>query len=120
MTLWEQFGPKASFTPAPWPSSGVAAPFLIPLPSGEDSTTLRPLALLLPVVVLYAPPTVLVLYLSARHARSHPSLALSVVTAVVTAVLAFALIPSTASNAPCLHGCSSGSSASPRDQAERE
>jgi O-antigen/teichoic acid export membrane protein len=74
---------------------GVAAPFLIPLLFGEDfDGAARPLALLLPGVVLYAPVTVLVVYLSVRHSRPHLSLAVSVVAALVTAVLAFALIPS--------------------------
>jgi len=73
---------------------GVAAPFLIPLLFGADfDGAARPLALLLPGVVLYAPVTVLVVYLSVRHARPHLSLAVSVVAAVVTAALAFALIP---------------------------
>jgi len=74
---------------------GGAAPFLIPLLFGEDfDGAARPLAFLLPGVVLYAPVTVLVVYLSVRHARPHLSLAVSVVAAVVTAALAFALIPS--------------------------
>ena len=74
---------------------GVSAPFLIPLLFGEDfDGAARPLAFLLPGVVLYAPVTVLVVYLSVRHARPHLSLAVSVVAAVVTAALAFALIPS--------------------------
>ncbi|MDQ3097630.1 MAG: polysaccharide biosynthesis C-terminal domain-containing protein, partial [Chloroflexota bacterium] len=70
-------------------------PFLIPLLFGDDfDGAARPLAFLLPGVVLYAPVTVLVVYLSVRHARPHLSLAVSVVAAVVTAALAFALIPS--------------------------
>ena len=73
---------------------GVAAPFLIPLLFGEDfEGAARPLALLLPGVVLYAPVTVLVVYLSVRHGRPHLSLAVSVVAALVTAALAFLLIP---------------------------
>ena len=73
---------------------GVAAPFLIPLLFGEDfDGAARPLALLLPGVVLFAPVTVLVVYLSVRHGRPHLSLAVSVVAAVVTAALAFLLIP---------------------------
>jgi O-antigen/teichoic acid export membrane protein len=73
---------------------GIAAPFLIPLLFGEDfDGAARPLALLLPGVVLYAPVTVLVVYLSVRHSRPHLSLAVSVVAALVTAALAFALIP---------------------------
>ena len=73
---------------------GVAAPFLIPLLFGEDfDGAAWPLAFLLPGVVLYAPVTVLVVYLSVRHSRPHLSLAVSVVAAVVTAALAFVLIP---------------------------
>jgi len=41
----------------------------------------------------FAPVTVFVVYLSVRHARPHLSLAVSVVAAVVTAALAFVLIP---------------------------
>lgn len=73
---------------------GLAAPFLIPLLFGEDfDGAARPLALLLPGVVAYAPVTVLVVYLSVRHSRPHLSLAVSVVAAAVTTALAFALIP---------------------------
>ena len=73
---------------------GVAAPFLIPLLFGEDfEGAARPLALLLPGVVLYAPVTVLVVYLSLRHGRPHLSLLVSVLAAVVTTVLAVVLIP---------------------------
>jgi len=72
----------------------VAAPFSIPLLFGEDfDGAARPLALLLPGVVLFAPVTVLVVYLSVRHGRPHLSLAVSVAAAVVTAALAFLLIP---------------------------
>jgi len=73
---------------------GAAGPFLIPLLFGDDfDAAAAPLALLLPGVVLYAPVTVLVVYLSVRHARPHLSLAVSVVAAVVTTALAFVLIP---------------------------
>ena len=73
---------------------GVAAPFLIPLLFGDDfDGAARPLALLLPGVVLFAPVTVLVVYLSVRHGRPHLSLVVSVAAAVVTAALAFLLIP---------------------------
>lgn len=73
---------------------GAAAPFVIPLLFGESfEGAARPLALLLPGVVAYAPVTVLVVYLSVRHARPHLSLVVSVVAAVVTTALAFALIP---------------------------
>jgi O-antigen/teichoic acid export membrane protein len=73
---------------------GAAGPFVIPLLFGEEfGPAARPLALLLPGVVLYAPVTVLVVYLSVRHARPHLSLAVSVVAAAVTTVLAVVLIP---------------------------
>lgn len=73
---------------------GVAAPFLIPLLFGEDfDGAAGPLALLLPGVVLYAPVTVLVVYLSLRHGRPHLSLAVSVLAAAVTTALAVVLIP---------------------------
>ena len=73
---------------------GASAPWVIPLLFGEDfDTAARPLALLLPGVVLYAPVTVLVVYLSVRHARPHLSLAVAVVAAVATTVLAIGLIP---------------------------
>lgn len=73
---------------------GVAAPWLIPLLFGEDfEPAARPLAFLLPGVVVFAPVTVLVVYLSLRHARPHLSLGVSVAAAVVTTVLALVLIP---------------------------
>ena len=73
---------------------GVAAPFLIPLLFGEDfDGAARPLALLLPGIVAYAPVTVLVVYLSLRHGRPNLSLAVAVVAMVVTTVLALILIP---------------------------
>ena len=73
---------------------GVAAPFLIPLLFGSDfDAAARPLALLLPGVVAYAPVTVLVVYLSLRHGRPNLSLAVAVVAMVVTAGAALALIP---------------------------
>jgi O-antigen/teichoic acid export membrane protein len=73
---------------------GIAAPFLIPLLFGSDfDAAARPLALLLPGVVAYAPVTVLVVYLSLRHGRPNLSLAVAVVAMVVTAGLAVALIP---------------------------
>jgi O-antigen/teichoic acid export membrane protein len=73
---------------------GIAAPFLIPLLFGSDfDAAARPLALLLPGVVAYAPVTVLVVYLSLRHGRPNLSLAVAFVAMVVTAGLAVALIP---------------------------
>lgn len=73
---------------------GLAGPWVIPLLFGEDfDGAALPLALLLPGVVLYAPVTVLVVYLSLRHARPHLSLGVSLVAAAVTTALAVALIP---------------------------
>ncbi|MCP9485999.1 MAG: oligosaccharide flippase family protein [Gaiellaceae bacterium MAG52_C11] len=73
---------------------GIAAPFLIPLLFGGDfDGAARPLALLLPGIVAYAPVTVLVVYLSLRHGRPNLSLGVSVVAMVVTAALALLLIP---------------------------
>ncbi len=73
---------------------GVSAPFLVPLLFGEDFEGAGvPLALLLPGVVLYAPVTVLVVYLSVRRGRPRLSLAVSVVALVVTALASLALIP---------------------------
>ena len=73
---------------------GVAAPFVIPLLFGEDfSDASAPLAALLPGAVLYAPVTVLVVYLSVRHGRPRLSLAVSVVAMVVTIACAVGFIP---------------------------
>jgi O-antigen/teichoic acid export membrane protein len=73
---------------------GVAAPFLIPLLFGDDfAPATRPLALLLPGVVAYAPVTILVVYLSVRHGRPNLSLAVALLAAGVTAAFSFALIP---------------------------
>ena len=72
---------------------GVAAPFLIPLLFGEDfDAAARPLALLLPGIVAYAPVTILVVYLSVRHGRPNLSLAVSLLAMVVTTVGALLLI----------------------------
>src|SRR3954447_17134176 len=74
---------------------GAAAPFVIPPLFGDDfDGAARPLALLLPGVVLYAPVTILVVYISIRQARPRLSLIISVVGLVVTGALSFALIPS--------------------------
>ena len=61
---------------------------------GEDfSDAVRPLWVLLPGVVAYAPVTVLVVYLSVRRGRPHLSLAVSVVAMVVTTAAALVFIP---------------------------
>ena len=73
---------------------GLLGPFLIPLLFGDDfSGAVRPLALLLPGVVAYAPVTILVVYLSVRLGRPGLSLAVSVAGLVVTAAASVALIP---------------------------
>ena len=73
---------------------GVAAPFLIPLLFGDDfEPAWKPLALLLPGVVVYGPVTILVVYLSVRHARPNLSLAVAVAAAAVTAGLSLVFIP---------------------------
>jgi O-antigen/teichoic acid export membrane protein len=73
---------------------GVAAPFLIPVLFGDDfADAARPLALLLPGAVLYAPVTVLVVYLSVRHGRPRLSLAVSVLAMLVTVGCALGFIP---------------------------
>ena len=74
---------------------GAGAPWLVPAVFGSDfDGAVRPLALLLPGVVAYAPVTVLVVYLSIRRARPWLSLAVSAVAGVVTVGAAVALVPS--------------------------
>ncbi len=53
----------------------------------------RPLALLLPGVVAYAPVSILVVYLSIRSGRPRLSLVVSVIGLVVTAAMSLVLIP---------------------------
>jgi O-antigen/teichoic acid export membrane protein len=73
---------------------GAAAPVLVPLLFGDDfSDAVRPLWVLLPGVVAYAPVTVLVVYLSVRRGRPRLSLAVSIAALAVTTAAAFALIP---------------------------
>ena len=73
---------------------GLAAPFLVPLLFGEDfSDSVRPLWVLLPGIVAYAPVTVLVVYLSVRRGRPRLSLAVSVAAMAVTTAAAFVFIP---------------------------
>jgi O-antigen/teichoic acid export membrane protein len=70
------------------------APFAIPLLLGHDfEGAARPLYLLLPGVVVYAPVTVLVVYLSVRRGKPRLSLAVAIVGMIVTAAAAFVLIP---------------------------
>ena len=73
---------------------GIVAPFGIPLILGEAfGAADDALLLLLPGVVLYAPVTVLVGYLSVRRGRPRLSLAVSVVGMALTLGAALLLIP---------------------------
>ena len=73
---------------------GVLAPLVIPFIFGEAfGDAVRPLLFLLPGVVLYAPVTILVVYLSVRRGRPRLSLAVSVVAMAITLVAAILLIP---------------------------
>jgi O-antigen/teichoic acid export membrane protein len=73
---------------------GVAAPFVIPPLFGHEfDGAARPLALLVPGVVAYAPVNILVVYISVRAGRPRLSLWVSVVGLVVTAALSLLLIP---------------------------
>jgi O-antigen/teichoic acid export membrane protein len=82
------------YTTAVAAAVGAAAPFVIPPLFGEDfDGAARPLAFLLPGVVLYAPVTILVVYISIRCARPRLSLLVSIVGLVVTTAMSFVLIP---------------------------
>ena len=73
---------------------GVAAPFVIPPLFGSDfDGAARPLAVLLPGVVLYAPVTILVVFISIRCERPRLSLFVSFVGLVVTTAMSFVFIP---------------------------
>jgi O-antigen/teichoic acid export membrane protein len=73
---------------------GAIGPFLIPAVFGKEfDGAVAPLELLLPGVVAYAPVTVLVVYLSLRRSEPWWSLAVSVVSMVVTVGAALILIP---------------------------
>ena len=73
---------------------GVAAPFVLPAILGEAfESSVRPLLLLLPGIVLYAPVSVLVVYLSVRHGRPRLSVLVSLLGMAVTLGLALVLIP---------------------------
>ena len=71
-----------------------AAPFAIPFIFGHAfKNAAVPLALLMPGAVIYAPVSILVVYLSVRRGRPGLSLAVSVVAMVLTAVFAIVLVP---------------------------
>ena len=73
---------------------GLAAPFVIPALFGDEFRgAVRPLELLLPGVVAYAPVNILVVYLSVRAGRPNLSLLVSVVGLVVTTAMSFVFIP---------------------------
>ncbi len=73
---------------------GAAAPWVIPALLGDAfSGAARPLAFLLPGTVLYAPVTILVVYLSVRRGQPRWSLAVAVTGLLVTTAAAAALIP---------------------------
>jgi O-antigen/teichoic acid export membrane protein len=73
---------------------GGLAPFAIPLLFGDDFRgATKPLALLLPGVVAYAPVSILVVYLSVRCERPKLSLVVSTVGLVVTTAASFVFIP---------------------------
>jgi O-antigen/teichoic acid export membrane protein len=71
-----------------------AAPFVIPIVFGDDyKKAATSLALLLPGVVLYAPVSILVVYLSVRRGRPGLSLVVAVAGMVLTAAAAIVLVP---------------------------
>ena len=73
---------------------GAAAPFVIPPLFGEEfDGAVRPLLLLLPGVVAYAPVNILVVYLSIRAGRPRLSLLVSLIGLVVTAAMSLVFIP---------------------------
>jgi len=73
---------------------GVIAPFVIPWVFGDQFRgAVRPLVLLLPGVVAYAPVTILVVYLTVRRARPRLSLYVSLIGLVVTGAMSVVLIP---------------------------
>jgi O-antigen/teichoic acid export membrane protein len=71
----------------------IAAPFVVPRALGHafDGST-RPLLLLLPGALVYAPMQVFVVYLSVRHGRAGLSLAAGAVAMAVTVAASFPLI----------------------------
>jgi O-antigen/teichoic acid export membrane protein len=73
---------------------GAIAPFLIsPLLGHAFAGATQPLRLLLPGIVVYAPVTILVVYLSVRRGKPILSLAVSVAGMIVTLTAALILIP---------------------------
>jgi O-antigen/teichoic acid export membrane protein len=73
---------------------GIFVPYLFgPLLGSDFEGASTPLRLLLPGIVLYAPVTTLVVYLSVRRGRPGLSLTVSAVGLVATLVAALVLIP---------------------------
>gem|GEM_PF-1682809 len=71
-----------------------AAPFVIPLVFGDDyEKAATSLALLLPGVILYAPVSILVVYLSVRRGRPGLSLVVALAGMALTAAAAIVLVP---------------------------
>jgi len=71
-----------------------AAPFVIPLVFGDDyKKAATSLALLLPGVILYAPVSILVVYLSVRRGRPGLSLVVALAGMALTAAAAIVLVP---------------------------
>jgi O-antigen/teichoic acid export membrane protein len=83
-----------AYTSAAAVAVGLIAPLAIPLIFGDAfRPAWRALALLLPGVVAYAPVTILVVYLSVRHAKPRLSLSVAVAGMVVTLAAALITIP---------------------------
>jgi O-antigen/teichoic acid export membrane protein len=82
---------------------GAVGPFLIPAAFGHEfKNAVVPLELLLPGVVLYAPVTVLVVYLSVRRGEPWWSLIVAVASLAVTLGSALLLIPAHGANGAAL------------------
>jgi O-antigen/teichoic acid export membrane protein len=87
-------GKGVLYTAATASAIALIAPLVIPALFGDNFRgATRPLALLLPGVVAYAPVTILVVYLSIRCGRPRLSLFVSMVGLVVTAAMSLILIP---------------------------
>lgn len=75
------------------------APFALPLIFGDKfEDSVRPTLLLVPGIVLYGPVAILTIYLSVRKGRAMLTLAGPLVSLVITASLAFLLIPDKGAN----------------------
>jgi O-antigen/teichoic acid export membrane protein len=73
---------------------GAVAPFLIPWVFGDEfKGAVKPLVLLLPGVLAYAPVTIVVVYTTVRRGRPRLSLYVSIIGLAVTAAMSGVLIP---------------------------